>query len=197
MAVELYQRKNGLSALACFSIQSIAASVISSSMVSMRFLVSGPVSVDRLPALAVGHAVQHAARAELLLERRILRIVGQLRLFLGVQVIEVAEELVEAVHGRQVFVAVAEVVLAELAGGVAERLQQFGDGRVFRLQADGGAGHADLGQAGADRVLAGDEGGAAGGAALLRVVVGEGRRLRWRCGRCWGSGSPSCRGCSS
>ena len=37
-----------------------------------------------------------------------------------------------------------------------------------------GAGHADLGQAGADRVLPGDEAGAAGGAALLRVVIGEG-----------------------
>ena len=111
--------------------------------------------------------MQHAARSELLLERRILGIVGQLRFFLGIQVIEIAEELVEAVHGRQIFIAVAEVVLAELAGGVAERLQQLGDGRVFLLQADGGAGHADLGQAGADRILAGDEAGAAGGAALL------------------------------
>ena len=140
----------------------------------MRFLVSGPVSCDRLPALAVGDAVEHAARTELLLERRILGVVGQLRFFLGVQVIEVAEELVEAVHGRQVFVAVAEMVLAELAGGVAERLEHLGDGRVFLLQADGRAGHADLGQARADRVLAGDEARAAGGAALLRVVVGEG-----------------------
>ena len=88
--------------------------------------------------------------------------------------VEVAEELVEAVHGRQELILVAQMVLAELAGGVAVRLEQFGDGRVFLLQADVGAGHADLGQAGADRVLAGDEGGAAGGAALLGVVVGEG-----------------------
>ena len=151
--------------------------MISSSMVSMRFLVSGPVSsivcLPRpLPSVVDAVAV-HAARAELLLERRVLGIVGQLRLFLGVQVIEVAEELVEAVHGRQVFVAVAEVVLAELAGGVAERLEQLGDRRVFLLQADRRAGHADLGQARADRILAGDEARAAGGAALLRVVVGE------------------------
>jgi hypothetical protein len=40
------------------------------------------------------------------------------------------------VHGRQVLVAVAEVVLAELAGGVAERLEQLGDGRVLGLEAD-------------------------------------------------------------
>ena len=41
------------------------------------------------------------------------------RLFLGVQVIKVAEELIEAVHRGQEFVAVAQVVLAKLAGGVA------------------------------------------------------------------------------
>ena len=54
-------------------------------------------------------------------ELRILRVVRVLRLLLGVQVVEVAEELVEAVGGRQELVLVAEVVLAELAGGVAER----------------------------------------------------------------------------
>jgi hypothetical protein len=37
-----------------------------------------------------------------------------LRLFLGVEVVEVAEEDVEAVIGRQVLVAITEVVLAEL-----------------------------------------------------------------------------------
>ena len=133
--------------------------------------------LDLLAALAVGPAVQHAARPEVLLELRVLRIVRILRLFLGVEVIEIAEELVEAVQRRQILVLVAEVVLAELAGGVAERLEQFGDRRIFRLQADIGAGHADLGQPGADRVLAGDERGAAGRAALLAVVVGEGHAL--------------------
>jgi len=38
-------------------------------------------------------------------------------------VIEIAVKFVEAVHRRQKFVAVAEVVLAKLAGGVAERFQ--------------------------------------------------------------------------
>jgi xanthosine utilization system XapX-like protein len=65
--------------------------------------------------------VDDAARTELLLELRALRVVGVLGLFLGVQVVEVAEELVEAVVGRQHLVAVAEVVLAELAGHVALR----------------------------------------------------------------------------
>jgi hypothetical protein len=50
-------------------------------------------------------------------------------------VIQVAEELVEAVVRRQELVAVAEVVLAELPGGVSERLQRFGDRDVLLLQA--------------------------------------------------------------
>ena len=82
--------------------------------------------------VAIGRlALQHAARAELGAELGVLRIVGVLRLLLGVEVVEVAEELVEAVHGRQELVAVAEMVLAELAGGVALRLEQLGEGRVL------------------------------------------------------------------
>jgi hypothetical protein len=77
------------------------------------------------------------------------------------------------VHRRQEFVAVAEVVLAELAGGVAERLQRLGDGDVLRLQAERRARQADLGVAGAQTGLAGDERRAARRAALLGVVVGE------------------------
>ena len=61
-----------------------------------------------------GHALQDAARTELRSEGGVLWIIGMLGLVLGVQVIEVAEELVEAVHGRQELVAVAEMVLAEL-----------------------------------------------------------------------------------
>ena len=120
----------------------------------------------------------------------ILGIVGVFRLLLGVEVVEVAEELVEAVRGRQELVAVAEVVLAELAGDVAERLEQLGDGRILRLQAESEPRQPDLGQPGADRRLAGDEGGAAGGAAVLAVPVGEDAPLHGRCGRCWGCGSP-------
>jgi hypothetical protein len=68
--------------------------------------------------------VEHAARPELLLELRIFWIVRVLRFLLGVQVIEIAEELVEAVRGRKKLVAVAEVVLSELAADVAERLEK-------------------------------------------------------------------------
>jgi len=60
--------------------------------------------LDRLATLTVGLGLQHPSRAELLEEFGILRVVAVLRLFLGVEVIEAAEELVEAVHGGQVLV---------------------------------------------------------------------------------------------
>ena len=65
------------------------------------------------------------------------------------------------------------MVLAELAGGVAEVLQQAADRRIELAHAHRRAGEADLGQPGADAVLAGEERRAAGGAALLAVVVQE------------------------
>ena len=185
MWVKFTQTKNGLPALFCRWMKSTARSAMSSSIVSIRFLVSGPVSLMTcLPTLpkrgstvgssvSAGLAVQHAARAELGAERRVLRVVRQFRLFLGVQVVEIAVELVEAVDGGQELVAVAKVVLAELAGGVALRLEQFGNRRVFLLQPQRSARQADLGQAGAQAGLAGDERRPAGRAALLGVVVRE------------------------
>ena len=78
-----------------------------------------------------GHAFQHAARREPRLEGGILRVVLVFRLLFGVQVVHVAEKHVEAVHGRQMLVAVAQMVLAELACHVALGLKQVGNGRVF------------------------------------------------------------------
>ena len=148
---------------------------------SVLALLLAPRSEARVVAGGLGrgrHAFKHAARAEILGEVRILRrlrIVRVFGLFLGVEVIEVAEELVEAVHGRQELVAVAEVVLAELAGHVALGFEQFGERRVLVREALLRRRQPDLEQAGADRALASDEGGAAGGTGLLRVIVGEDR----------------------
>ena len=118
-------------------------------------------------------AVQHATRPKVLPEHRLLWIVGILRLLLGVEVVQVAVELVEAVDGGQKQVAIAKVVLPELPGDVTEGLEQVGNRRVLRLQTDGGPRRAHLGQPGADRILAGDEGRPPGGAALLAVIIGE------------------------
>ena len=85
-----------------------------------------------------------------------------------------AEEFVKAMHGREEFVLITEVVFAELTGGIAEGFEQFCNGGVLLVQADIGAGHSNFGQPGAHGVLSGDKGGATGGAALLGVIVGEG-----------------------
>ena len=153
----------------------------------MRLRVSGPVSsIFCLPtrpnfgssvasSLSVAQACSTPRGPNFLLVLGVLLagVVELLRLLLGIQVIEVAEPFVEAVHGRQELVAVAQVVLAELAGGVALRLQHFGQRRIGLLDAARRAGDADRGHAGADRHLAHDERGAAGGAAGLAVVIGE------------------------
>ena len=121
--------------------------------------------------------VQHAARAKLLLVLGILlpRIVQLFRLFLGVEVVEIAEPFVEAVAGGQELVAIAQVVLAELRGGVADRLQHLGERRIDLLNAARRARNADGRHAGANRKLAHDESGATRSAARLRVVIREQR----------------------
>jgi hypothetical protein len=115
--------------------------------------------VDRLHALlgqrprvldpSAGGRLEHAARTELLVELVALGIVRVFGFFLGVQMVKISEELIEAMVRRQELVAVAQVVLVELPGGVAERLQHLGDRRVFLLDPDGRAREADLREAGA------------------------------------------------
>ena len=86
-------------------------------------------------------------------------------------------ELVEAVDSGQVFVAIPQVVLADLRRRVAERLEDIGDRRIGILQALFGRGQADFQQPGAERRLPGDERRASRGAGLLSVVVREQRAL--------------------
>ena len=104
---------------------------------------------------------------------QVLRVVRVAGVFHRIEVIQVAEELVEPVHRGEELVFVAEMVFAELARGVTHRPQHRGDGRRLRRQADRRAGLAHGRHAGADRQLAGDEVGAACRAARLGVVVGE------------------------
>ncbi len=133
--------------------------------------------LDLLLAVGQRPGMNHAARTELLAEFGVLRVVLVFRLLLGVQVVEVAEELVEAVVGGQELILVAQVVLAELARGIAERLEEGGDRWVFRAQAEVGARQADLGKARAEHALPRNERGAPGRAGLFAVVVGEDHTL--------------------
>ena len=116
-------------------------------------------------------AMNHVARTDDI--QQVLRIVGMGRVFHRVEVIQIAEEFIEAVDGGQKLILVAQMVLAELAGCVAHRLQYRRDGHRFGGQADRRAGLTDRGHAGADRQFAGDEVRATRRATRLGVVVGE------------------------
>ena len=102
-------------------------------------------------SVSVAQRVDHVARADLV--QQILRVVGMRRVFHRVQVIQVAEEFVEAVDGGQELIEIAQVVLAELAGGVALRFERGGDRAGLGRYADLGARLADRGHAGADRTV--------------------------------------------
>ena len=57
-------------------------------------------ALDLLRAVRLRPAVKHTASAEFLLHFRIFEVIGILRLFLRVEVVERAKELVEAMGGR-------------------------------------------------------------------------------------------------
>ena len=115
--------------------------------------------------------MDHVARADDV--QQVLRIVGMCRVFHRVEVIEVAEELVEAVDSRQKFILVAKVILAELAGGIPHVLEHSGNGHRLGGQAYRRAGLPDRSHAGADRQHTGDEVRPARRATCLGVVVGK------------------------
>jgi hypothetical protein len=117
-------------------------------------------------------AVKHSARLEELHRRLVARVVGLLGLLLGVQVVEVAVELVEPVHGRQELIAVAQMVLADLGGHVPLRLEQLGQRRILRLDALRRTRHAHGGQTRAHRQLPRDQRRTASRAARLGIAVG-------------------------
>ena len=134
--------------------------------------------IDAGVVLVRRQAVDHAARPVFVEEGLVVaRVVRVLHLGVCVQVVEVAVEFVEAVRGRQELVAVAQVVLAELAGAVAQRLEHLRDRRVLVRKSLRRADQPDFRQANAHGVLAGDEPGASRGATLFAVVVGEDRAL--------------------
>ena len=131
--------------------------------------------VDCRVVLVGRFTLQHAARAVFLSERRVLRIVRIVGLFLGIEVVEVSEELIESVHGGQMLVAIAEVVLAELAGRIAEILHELPNRGILEAQTERRAWRADLGEAGSDWRLASNKGGASGSATLLPIEIGKHR----------------------
>ena len=97
-------------------------------------------------------AMDHVARTDGGLECR--RVIGMAGVLHRVQVIEVAVEFIEAVQRGQELVQVAQMVLAELAGGVAHGLEHGGSRWRLVGHAERRTGLTDGGQSGADRQLA-------------------------------------------
>jgi hypothetical protein len=170
MRVVFHHRKNGLSAF--FASSHEAECLLGDFVVNGLHALLGQRAgaLDFLGSVRVRPCVDHSAGAVFLLHFRVFEVVGVLRLILGIQVVERAKELVEAVRRGQVLVEVAEVVLAELARLVALRLEQLGERHIARLQAF-------LEQAGAEGRLSSDERRAPCRAALLAVPVGEQRAV--------------------
>ena len=143
-----------------------------------RAFVDDPLLADLAPArhdgrvIRVGGIAMHQVARAVFVDP-VLRIVEPIRIRHRVEVIEVAEKFIEAVHGRQIFVEVAEMVLAELPGSVAERFEHGGERHRLLREADVRTGLTDCRETGAHRKFAGDEIGAAGGAACFGVVVGK------------------------
>ena len=182
--------------------KSMTLAEISSSTVFDRSSVSGPSSLQRLVrrravrGLAPKHwtrrrqagcrlGVHRAghlgdagdrrvpARRRDVLHQGCLVDVGEAHLLHCVEVIEVAPVFLEAVRGRQRVGVVAQVVLAELAGVVAEIEQELGERRGAGPQVGRAARQLRRDHAGAQRIHAGEEGIAPGGAALHGEVVHE------------------------
>ena len=90
----------------------------------------------RILYFAVSKGVNHAARRKALTKGGVLGIEIGLRLLFRIEVIEVAQKLIKSMVGRQELILVAKMVLAKLACGVTQRLENLGNGRILRLQAD-------------------------------------------------------------
>jgi len=99
--------------------------------------------------------------------------VGETHPLHGIQMVQIAPELVEAVGSRQRVGVVAQMVLAELAVVVAEVAQEPGERRRPGPQVGRAAGQLWRDHAGAQRMHSGEECVPPRRAALLGVVVGE------------------------
>ena len=92
---------------------------------------------------------------------------------MGIEMVEVAEELIEPMIAREMTILISEMVLTELAGDITEGLQQFGDGRILFHDSFFGTGEAHFKQSCPEGRLSGDESRATGRATILSVPIGE------------------------
>ena len=86
-------------------------------------------------------------------------------------------KLIETVRRRKHVVPIAQVILAELTGAIAARLQKRGDGGVFLFDSLGCARKSNLGETSSNRRLTRDERRATSGATLLAIPISKERAL--------------------
>ena len=141
------------------------------------FFGQGTCILNTLAALAIGPAMDHAARTEAFFKCfaighfQIARIVFILRLFFGVQVVEVTKEFIKSMHGGKMLVQVTLVVLTELSCRIAQAFHDRGDGDIGFLPAFLGTGQAHLGHTGPNGNVSAEECRPAGRARLLGIVI--------------------------
>ncbi len=145
-----------------------------------RAFIDDPLLADFAPARHLGRivvigriAVDQAARAVRVVVVLVDRERVPVRIGHRVEVVQVSEELVEAVQRRKKLVQVTEMVLAELPGGIALCLQDGGERHGLCRNTDVGPGLPDGRQPSADRQFAGDEVRSTRRAAGFGIVVGE------------------------
>src|SRR5260370_1780612 len=103
--------------------------------------------------------------------QQILRLAGMCGVFHRIEVIQIAKEFIETVNAGQELIPVAKMILPELAGGIAHRLENRGRGYCFGWYANLGACLAYCAHACSNRKLTHDEGGATSRAACLGATV--------------------------
>ena len=145
-----------------------------------RTFIDDPLLADLAPARHFGRivrvgriAVDQAARTVSVVVFLVDRERVPVRIGHRVEVVQISEELIEAVHGREILVQVTEVVLAELPGGIALCLQGGGERHGLRRYADVGPSLTYGRQSSADRQFAGDEVRPTRRATGFGIVVGE------------------------
>ena len=152
--------------------------------------------IDRLHALAcqgtcildrtTGKAMNHAARTKFLFEFRIFRVVWILWLFFGIQVIKVAEKLIETVRRWQHIVAITKVVFTKLTCLVTTRFQQGRKRWILFAHPLWRAWETHFGQTRADWRLSGNKSSATSCTTLLTIPVSKQRALLGDAVDIWG-----------
>ena len=143
-------------------------------------IVNDPLLADHAPARLIrrviflgGIGMDHVARTKLRLERRVIRPIRVGCVFHRVQMVEPAPIFIKPLHCRQKPILVAQMILAELPGRVAKRLEHGGQRRIFGAQPDRVARQTNRVHPRAHRKLPGDKGRPTRGTARLCIVVGQ------------------------